>query len=151
MTFHSPLLSKEQFLLREESLIAELSSSDSSKFYEKIISLGKELKDLPSDHHVQSNRIHGCQSIMYMHLSWTQDKGLQIEVHSPALVSKGIAAIIIKLYENLTPEQVLQYNVTLAEKLNLEKSLSISRMGGFASILTYLKRKSLEEIVRKSS
>ena len=37
--------------------------------YEYIIDLGKKLENFPSDQMIDENKVHGCQSVSYTHLT----------------------------------------------------------------------------------
>lgn len=129
------------FLDRVEGLkkLFTLSITDEAK-YTKIIELGSTLISMPPEDLIPSNLVAGCQSLLYLKAYLENDK-LLFNIHSDALISKGLAALLIHVYSGLTPYTILKNPPTFLQELNLLKSLSPSRSNGVASV--YLKMQQL--------
>lgn len=129
------------FLDRVESLkkLFTLSITDEAK-YTKIIELGSMLISMNPQDMTEKNLIAGCQSLLYLKVD-LEDGKLLFKAHSDALISRGLAALLIHVYSGLTPYTILKNPPTFLQELNLLKNLSPSRSNGVASI--YLKMQQL--------
>lgn len=131
----------DQFLPSFEKKIAALkkifpSSSSQEEKYKKIIELGAELPDMKEGDIINENLVPGCQSQLYLkaHL---KDGLFLFTAHSDALISKGLAALLYKIYNELPPDIVLKYPPIFLKELEITTHLSPSRSNGLASL--YLK------------
>jgi cysteine desulfuration protein SufE len=111
--------------------------------YEKIIALGKAMPQLEEQYKIASNLVQGCQSIMYLHSYKKEDK-IYFEVASDALISAGLAALLIKVYSGETPETILKCPPTYLEELGITTRLTPSRANGLYSIHLKMKQEALK-------
>lgn len=110
--------------------------------YKKIISLGEMLPSFPDKLKTEENRVPGCQSMMFIDCSVHNDM-VSLKAWSDALISKGLAAVIIKALQGLSPQEVLVADLSFFQEIGLIASLSPSRVNGFASLITKIKQKLL--------
>jgi cysteine desulfuration protein SufE len=116
--------------------------------YQKIIELGRALPPLDVSWKVPENVVRGCQSVMHLHSSY--EGGLmQFEAQSDALISSGLAAILIAVYSGEKPETVLTCPPSYLEDLGIAASLSPSRANGMYSIHLRMKQDALKILVKK--
>ena len=120
--------------------------SSSEEKYQKIIALGNKLKPINSRSKVKENLVPGCQSVMYLETNFIDNK-IFFNADSEALISKGLAFLLIPTYSGLTPEIVLKHPPTILEKIGLSKSLSPSRSNGFNSLYLKMKQESLKYLI----
>ncbi|MBA3721343.1 MAG: SufE family protein [Parachlamydiaceae bacterium] len=116
--------------------------------YQKIIDWGRELPKLKPIDKVPTNIVKGCQSTMYLHSFWTNDT-IIFEVESDALISAGLAAILIKVYSGETPETILKCPPTFLEELGISASLTPNRANGLYSIHLRMKQDALKLLMEK--
>lgn len=118
--------------------------------YAKIIDLGKELKPLSNEKKVPENLVPGCQSKMFLHSSFD---GINVlfEGESDALISAGLAAILLKVYNGEAPETILKCPPTYLEELGISASLTPSRANGLYSIHLRMKQDALKWLIAKDS
>lgn len=114
--------------------------------YELIIALGKKLPPLSSTHKSSNNLVEGCQSQLYLHSTFVNGK-LHFEIDSDALISKGLGAILLYLYNDETPENILKHPPTLLAELNIFTSLSPTRANGLKSLYTKMQKIALQYLV----
>jgi cysteine desulfuration protein SufE len=119
--------------------------SDESK-YQKIIELGRQLPALDPQYKVQNNLVKGCQSTMYLH-SYLNGSYIIYEVSSDALISAGLAAIMVKIYSGETPETILKCPPTCLEELGISASLTPNRANGLYSIYLRMKQEALRFLI----
>lgn len=118
--------------------------------YKKIIELGRAAPGLPPEAKIPENIVKGCQSVMHL---WTrEDSGrLIFAAESEALISSGLAAILIGVYSNEDPETILKCPPAFLEDLGIAASLSPSRANGLYSIHLRMKQDALRSLLRTCS
>lgn len=99
-----------------------------------LIDLGFELPPMPDSDKTEANRVHGCQSMVWLTTELKQVDGqrvLEIHADSDALIVKGLIAVLLAIYNNKTPEEVLTIDVKqYFSQLQLDKYLSSQRKNG---------------------
>lgn len=111
--------------------------------YEKIIDLGRSLDPMPPEHKIEANRVRGCQSIVYL-CSECIDGKMIYHAASDALISSGLASLLLKAYNGLTPEEVLENKPTFLEDLQFYTSLSPGRSNGLANMVLHIQRQAVK-------
>ena len=113
--------------------------------YQKIISLGTTLPPFPEAEKSESNKVLGCQSLMYLSASF-KDNVLFFNATSDALISKGLAALLIFVYSGLPPEIILTHTPTFLHELGIFTSLTPGRSNGLMSLHLKMKQSALKLI-----
>src|SRR5574338_1657668 len=101
--------------------------------YQKIIELGKKQKLLDAAYKIEENRVRGCQSVVFL-VSRIVDGKIYFEVESDALISAGLAQLLLFVYDGQPPETVLKYPPKYLEELGIAQTLTPGRANGLASI-----------------
>lgn len=125
-----------------------LSLKDPEARYAYLIELGRKSPPFPTVLQTPSHIVPGCQSILYLHTSFQEGK-LVFQAHSEALISAGLAALLVSIYSNSTPEAILLNPPLFLQEIGLFASLSPHRSNGLASIYTRMKQEALKHITRK--
>ena len=123
--------------------------ADEEAKYLKIIELGRTQPHLNSALKVPENIVKGCQSIMYIH-STLQDGKVFFEGESDALISSGLAQILIRVYSGETPEVILKCPPTYLEDLGISASLTPNRANGLYSIHLRIKQDALKHLLAQT-
>ena len=132
-----------------DSLIERLqSTSDPKRRYEYILWLAKSLPVLTEDLHLETTKVKGCISEVYV-LGILLNGKIQWKGYSDALITKGLLAFLIKGLNNLTPFEVISIDEKFIEMTGLSKSLTPSRANGFLNI--FLKMKAQAKTLSLSS
>ena len=122
-----------------DNLIARLqSTSNLKRRYEYVLWLSKGLPILPKELHVETTKVKGCISEVYV-LGELVNGKIQWKGYSDALITKGLLAFLIKGLNDLTPIEVLSINENFIEMTGLSKSLTPSRANGFLNIFLKMK------------
>ncbi len=122
-----------------DNLIERLqSTSDPKRRYEYILWLAKSLPKLNEDLHLETTKVKGCISEVYV-LGTLENGKIQWEGYSDALITKGLLAFLIKGLNDLTPSEVLSIDEKFIEMTGLSKSLTPSRANGFLNIFIKMK------------
>ncbi|MDP1836590.1 MAG: SufE family protein [Chlamydiales bacterium] len=116
--------------------------------YQKIIDLGKSMPKLAAEYRVPENLVKGCQSLMYLHTSSEGDIIL-FEGESDALISQGLAALLINVYSGESPETVLKCPPTYLDELQIPASLSPNRANGLYSLHLRMKQEALKLLMKQ--
>jgi len=122
-----------------DSLIKRLqSTSDPKRRYEYILWLAKSLPLLTEDLHLETTKVKGCISEVYV-LGILLNGRIQWKGYSDALITKGLLAFLIKGLNDLTPFEVLSIDEKFIEMTGLRTSLTPSRANGFLNIFLKMK------------
>ncbi|KAA0142453.1 SufE family protein [Gimesia chilikensis] len=104
-----------------------------------LIDLGFELPPMPDTEKTEANRVHGCQSMVWLTTDLQESEGrkvLRINADSDALIVKGLIAVLLAIYQNRTPEEVLKIDVKdYFSRLQLDKYLSTQRKNGLMGMV----------------
>jgi cysteine desulfuration protein SufE len=106
--------------------------------YEYMIELGKSIELIDSSKKIDSNLIKGCQSKLWLHAELNNNK-LIFKADSEAIITKGIAAVLLRVFSNQTPEDILNANLDFVDKIGLKEHLSPSRANGLISMIKQIK------------
>lgn len=111
--------------------------------YHLIIGLGKKMPKLSAEKKREENLVKGCQSTMYLHASLKN--GVMIfEGEADALISQGLAALLIHVYSEESPETILKCPPAFLEDLQIPSSLSPNRANGLYSLHLKMKQEALK-------
>ncbi|MEQ8856928.1 SufE family protein [Gimesia sp.] len=104
-----------------------------------LIDLGFELPPMPETEKTEANRVHGCQSMVWLTTGLQESEGrkvLRINADSDALIVKGLIAVLLAIYQNRTPDEVLKIDVKdYFSRLQLDKYLSTQRKNGLMGMV----------------
>ena len=120
---------EKQIALKE--LFLGFSSSDEK--YQKIIEMGRALPPLSPTARTPENLVRGCQSILYLETRF-QDGLIYFQAGSEALISKGLAALLIHVYSGEPPESLFKHPPLFLQEIGLYQALSPSRSNGLLSL-----------------
>jgi cysteine desulfuration protein SufE len=119
--------------------------------YQKLIELGKKLPPFPESEKIPENVVSGCQSLMYLSASQGGDGLITFRAGSEALISAGLAAVLIKVYSGETPEAVLKCPPLFLTEIGIQTSLTPSRSDGLASLFLKIKQKALNFLINTNN
>lgn len=114
--------------------------------YRRIIELGRELAPMEDEYREEKNIIKGCQSIVYLYSDLSEGK-IFFRASSEALISAGLAALLIKAYNGHPPEIILKLKPTFLEELQIPGSLSPSRSNGLANMFLRMQQDALKFLI----
>ena len=106
--------------------------------YEYMIELGKSIELIDASKKIDSNLIKGCQSKLWLHAELNNNK-LIFKADSEAIITKGIAAVLLRVFSNQTPEDILNANLDFVDKIGLKEHLSPTRANGLISMIKQIK------------
>lgn len=106
--------------------------------YEYMIELGKSLPLIDSAFKNDDHIIKGCQSKVWLNAHLDSDK-IQLTADSDAIITKGIIAILIRVFTNQSPKDILEANTDFIDKIGLKEHLSPTRANGLVSMIKQIK------------
>ena len=106
--------------------------------YEYMIDLGKSLPLIDPQFKNDDYIIKGCQSKVWVHADLEYDK-LVFTADSDAIITKGIIAILIRVFSHQHPDAILNADTSFIDKIGLKEHLSPTRANGLVSMIKQLK------------
>ena len=98
-----------------------------------LIDLGHALPKLPSDARTEANRVHGCQSNVWMvgDVKVGDPPRVEFIANSDAIIVNGLIAVLMAIYNRRSPAEILTTDAkAVFAKLGLERHLSSQRRNG---------------------
>ncbi|MFH1197987.1 MAG: SufE family protein [bacterium] len=124
----------------QESIIQEFESfKDWDEKYAYIIKIGKELDTFPEDQRTEENKLSGCQSQVWLHAS-VEGSNVLFKADSDAMIVKGLIALLIKVYSNHSPDEILSSPPEFIKKIGIDNHLSLTRKNGLSAMLKQIQR-----------
>ena len=104
----------------QEEIVDEFSIFDDwMQRYEYMIELGKSLPLIEDQYKTEDNIIKGCQSKVWVHAEMNDDK-VEFTADSDAIITKGIIAILIRVFSNQHPKDIIEANTDFIDKIGLK-------------------------------
>lgn len=124
---------------RQQAVIAEFSGlADWEDRYKKLIELGKVLPELPENKKLEDFKVKGCQSQVWIHARLEGGRVI-FEADSDALLVRGLVALLLRVYSDATPKEILETHPDFVKEIGLESKLSPSRANGLFSMVKQMK------------
>lgn len=119
-----------------ENLVNEFSTFDDwMDKYNLLIEKGKEIPAIEESYKTPSFLIKGCQSQVWLHASLGDDGNIHFTADSDALITKGIAAILLEVVNNEPPKAVAALDFSFVDRIGLKEHLSPTRSNGLLSMI----------------
>lgn len=123
----------------QAEIIDEFSMFDDwEERYQYMIDLGKDLPLIDSKFKTDEFIIKGCQSKVWVHANLEGDK-VVFTADSDAIITKGIIAILIRVFSNQKPSDIIEANTDFINDIGLKEHLSPTRANGLVSMIKQLK------------
>tara|TARA_X000000368_G_C22679538_1_gene557620 strand:+ start:151 stop:576 length:426 start_codon:yes stop_codon:yes gene_type:complete len=123
----------------KSEIISEFSLfEDWMEKYEYIIELGKSIPLIDPKFKIEDNLIKGCQSKVWIHAE-LKNKNVLFYADSDAIITKGIIAILIRVFSNQEPKNILESDTKFIDKIGLKEHLSPTRANGLVSMIKQIK------------
>lgn len=131
---------------KEQEIIDEFAIYDDwMDKYEYIIELGKELPIIDDQKKTEDRLIDGCQSRVWLDVAVENNK-LLFTADSDAIITKGIIALLIRVFNNESPKEVATADLRFIAEIGLHEHLSPTRSNGLASMIKKMKLKALKAV-----
>lgn len=133
----------------QQEIIDEFSMFDDwDERFQYTIDLGKSLPLIEEKYKTDENTIKGCQSKVWLH-SKEKDGKIVFTADSDAIITKGIIAILIRVFSNQKANDILEADTAFIDKIGLKEQLSPTRANGLVSMIKQIKMYALAYDSRK--
>jgi len=123
----------------EQQIVEEFSKFDEwLDRYNYLIELGRECPAISESEKVETNLIKGCQSRVWLSTEFVDGK-IIFKADSDAVITKGIASLLIRTLSNQTPDDILNADLTFLDTIGLRTHLSPTRSNGLTSMIKQMK------------
>lgn len=102
--------------------------------YAHIMALGRRLPEYPEAFRTSQFLVRGCQSQVWLHPT-VENGRLHFDADSDALIVKGLVAMLMSVYNDRTPEEILAIPTDFVARLGLDRHLSQNRANGLAAMM----------------
>ena len=117
--------------------------------YKKIIQLGNALLPLDPSFKTEANRVQECQSALYLHTLY-ENEVMIFTAEADALISKGLAALLIAVYNHEAPVTIIKHPPTYLIEIGIPQSLSPSRSNGLSSLFLRMQQEAIKYFSRSN-
>lgn len=123
----------------EQEIIDEFSDYDDwMDKYQLLIDLGNEQEPLDEKYKTESNLIDGCQSRVWLQADYKDGK-IHFQAESDALIVKGIVSLLLRVFSDRTPDEILNADLHFIEEIGLKEHLSPTRSNGLVAMIKQIK------------
>lgn len=106
--------------------------------YSLLIEYGNDLEPLPEADKNDTNLIDGCQSKVWLTAEMV-DGNIIYHGDSDAILVKGIVALLLRVYNGHTPQEILDTNLYVLDAIQLKEHLSPNRSNGLVAMLDQMR------------
>ena len=115
--------------------------------YTHIIDLGRTNPSLRDEQRTSQTKVRGCTSQVWLVVSIKDDSNLVIEAESDAMIVSGLIAILIRLFSNKQPQQILNFDTkAFFSDIGLYGALSSVRANGLAAMVDRIRHEARQLI-----
>jgi cysteine desulfuration protein SufE len=102
--------------------------------YEYLMELGRDLLPYDPRYKIDKYLIDGCQSRVWLY-SVVDNDTIKYFADSDAIIIKGMIALLIRVFSNQRPADVVAAKLFFIDKIELQENLSTTRSNGLASMI----------------
>jgi cysteine desulfuration protein SufE len=102
--------------------------------YKELIILGKQLPAYPEDKREEKFKVKGCQSQVWLCPEF-KDGRVYFHADSDAVLVKGIVGVLVRVYSDATPDEILSTSPDFLKEVGITEHLSMNRSNGLAAMM----------------
>lgn len=102
--------------------------------YRELMLFGKEYPVLNEKYQVDKFKVNGCQSQVWLYPTLKDGKVI-LSADSDAVLVKGIVSLLVHVYTERTPDEILSLPPEFLERLGITEHLSMNRTNGIRAML----------------
>lgn len=123
----------------EKEIIEEFELFDEwSDKYTYIIEIGQKLLPLDEKYKIESNKIKGCQSSVWLH-AYGEDGKVYFNADSDSIFVKGEIALLIRVLSGQPPADIVKTDLLFIDEIGLRQHIAVTRANGLASMIKQMK------------
>ena len=112
---------------------------DWSERYQYLIDLGRKLPAFPEAWKAEANRLHGCQSLVWVVSEGDADR-LEFHAISDSAIVSGLVALTLRVYSGRSAAEILATQPDFIDAIGLGKHLSLTRANGLSALIARIKQ-----------
>jgi cysteine desulfuration protein SufE len=133
----APTIAEEQRLIAEDFELFD----DWREKIEYVLDLGRNLAPFPEQHRTEANKVKGCQSQVWMVADLDRGSGrMQIAADSDAFIVRGLIALLLRLYADRPPQEILDNPPDVFDEIGLGAHLSPTRANGLYAMIKRIRQ-----------
>jgi len=117
--------------------------------YQYIIDLGRQLPPFPDEYRNDGKLVRGCQSQVWLNAEMREGR-LRLAAASDAAIVSGLVAILLRLYNDRLPSEILSASPDFIDRLGLSQHLSPTRNNGLHAMVQTIRRHA-DEALRQAA
>lgn len=117
--------------------------------YDYLIELSDSLPAIAEEHRTEQYVIKGCQSRVWVDAR-TEDGRIFYSADSDAIITKGIIALLIRVMNGRTPQEIVDLDLYFIDAIGLGENLSPTRSNGLIAMIKQMKMYALALISQKA-
>ena len=122
----------------QDEIIDEMSDLDDwMDKYEYLVNLGQEMETTDGEIRADKYALQGCQSSVWMKVEYNERR-LQFQADSDAMITRGIIALLLRVFDNQRPEDIMDADLYFLEKTGLSNHLSPTRSNGLNAMVNQI-------------
>ncbi len=123
----------------QEEIIGEFSIFDEwLDKYDYLIELSDTLPPIVAEHRTDEYAIKGCQSRVWVDAK-LEDGKVYFAADSDAIITKGIIALLVRVMNGRTPQEILDMELYFIDAIGLGENLSPTRSNGLLAMIKQMK------------
>ncbi len=123
----------------EKEIVGEFSVyEDWMDKYAYLIEIGNGMPAMDERYKTDDNLIKGCQSRVWFYPEM-RDGLLYFVADSDAIITKGIAALLVRVFSGQSPEAIAGADLGFIDEIGLRQHLSPTRSNGLVSMIRQIK------------
>ena len=123
----------------QDEIIEEFSEVDDwMDRYAMIIDLGNALPPIDPKFKTPEQLIEGCQSRVWVNAE-ERDGKVHYTADSDAIIVKGIIALLIRVLNDHTPQEILDADLYFIDRIGLAENLSPTRSNGLVAMVKQMR------------
>ena len=88
---------------------------------------------------IDQNKLKGCQSVVYFSNFFNSNGTITFIANSDAAIVQGLIALMLKVFSEKKPQEIIDTDINFLEKIGLEEHLSSTRKNGLSSLIKSIK------------
>ena len=108
--------------------------------YEYLVDIGRNLPSLDEEMKKDEYKLKGCQSTVYFLTKENSNGTLKFVADSDAFIVRGLISILIDVFSDKTPKEILNTDTNFLNEIGLQNHLSPTRKNGLSSMLEKIKQ-----------
>ena len=106
--------------------------------YDYLIELSSQLPSIDETKRTTQYLIRGCQSRVWLDAALCEGR-VRFTADSDAIITKGIVALLIRVLDDRTPQEILDADLWFIDRIGLSENLSPTRSNGLLAMTKQMK------------